>query len=85
MQDILKYEETKPLSYAMMKKSAPAWCSVRLYDGLGKYSSLKAAAGSKPCMIVLYELHERDEAAVWSCLGPKFGTGAPMGTTSTTK
>ena len=64
MQDILNYEETKPLSYAMVKKSAPAWCSVRLYDGLGKYSSLKAAAGSKPCMIVLYELHERDEAAV---------------------
>ena len=64
MQDILNYEETKPLSYAMMKKFAPAWCSVRLYDGLGKYSSLKAAAGSKPCMIVLYELHDRDEAAV---------------------
>jgi hypothetical protein len=64
MQNFLSYEEKKPLSYAMMKKHAPSWCSVRLYDGLSKYSSLKAAAGSKPCMIVLYELHERDETAV---------------------
>ena len=64
MQDIISYEETKPLSYAMMKKHAPSWCSVRLYDGLSKYSSLKAAAGSKPCMIVLYELHGRDETKV---------------------
>ena len=64
MQDILKYEEKKPLSFALMKKFAPPWCTVRLYDGLSKYSSLKAAAGSKPCMIVLYELHERDETAV---------------------
>ena len=75
MQDILRYEESKPLSYAMMKKFAPPWCTVRLYDSLGKYSSLKAAAGSKPCMIVLYELHERDQAAVGHyslvLLGPK--------------
>ena len=56
---IFCYEERKPLSYAMMKKHAPPWCAVRLYDGLSKYSSLKSAAGSKPCMIVLYELHER--------------------------
>ena len=59
----------------MMKKFAPPWCTVRLYDSLGKYSSLKAAAGSKPCMIVLYELHERDQAAVGHyslvLLGPK--------------
>ena len=58
-----------------MKKFAPPWCTVRLYDGLSKYSSLKAAAGSKPCMIVLYELHERDETAVGHyslvLLGPK--------------
>ena len=46
MQDILKYEEKKPLSFALMKKFAPPWCTVRLYDGLSKYSSLKAAAGS---------------------------------------
>ena len=75
MQDILKYEEKKPLSFALMKKFAPPWCTVRLYDGLSKYSSLKAAAGSKPCMIVLYELHERDETAVGHyslvLLGPK--------------
>jgi hypothetical protein len=74
MQDILKYEETKPLSYASMKKHAPSWCSVRLYDGLSKYGTLKAASGGKPCMIVLYELHERDEAAVGYSLvllGPK--------------
>ena len=75
MQDILKYEEKKPLSFALMKKFAPPWCTVRLYEGLSKYSSLKAAAGSKPCMIVLYELHERDETAVGHyslvLLGPK--------------
>ena len=75
MQDILRYEETKPLSYASMKKHAPSWCSVRLYDGLNKYGSLKAASGGKPCMIVLYELHERDEDAVGHyslvLIGPK--------------
>ena len=64
MQNFLSYEERKPLSYAMMKKHAPSWCAVRLYDGLSKYSSLKSAAGSKPCMIVLYELHEREETEV---------------------
>ena len=70
MQDILKYEEKKPLSFALMKKFAPPWCTVRLYDGLTKYSSLKAAAGSKPCMIVLYELHERDETRRSLQFGP---------------
>lgn len=64
MENFLSYEERKPLSYAMMKKHAPSWCAVRLYDGLSKYSSLKSAAGSKPCMIVLYELHEREETEV---------------------
>ena len=64
MENFLSYEERKPLSYAMMKKHAPSWCAVRLYDGLNKYSSLKSAAGSKPCMIVLYELHEREETEV---------------------
>ena len=60
MQDILKYEEKKPLSFALMKKFAPPWCTVRLYDGLSKYSSLKAAAGSKPCLIVTNYTKRRD-------------------------
>lgn len=58
MESILKYEETRPLSYALMKKTAPSWCQVRLYDSLNKYSSLKQAASGKPCMIVLYDLHD---------------------------
>ena len=37
MENFLSYEERKPLSYAMMKKHAPPWCAVRLYDGLSKY------------------------------------------------
>ena len=58
MEDILRYEETQPLSYELMRKHAPKWCTVRLYDGLKKYKSLKEAAGGNPCMIVLYELHD---------------------------
>lgn len=61
MQDILKYEETRPLSYSLMKKTAPSWCQVRLYDSLTKYRNIKQAAASKPCLIVLYDLHERDQ------------------------
>ena len=58
MQDILRFEETRPLSYALMKKSAPSWCQVRLYDSLKIFRNIKQAAASKPCLIVLYDLHD---------------------------
>ena len=58
MEDILRFEEAQPLSYELMRKHAPKWCTVRMYDGLKKYTSLKQAAGGNPCMIVLYELHD---------------------------
>ena len=43
-----------------MKKTAPDWCQVRLYDSLKKYRTLKQAATGKPCMIVLYDMHDSD-------------------------
>lgn len=58
MEDILRFEEAQPLSFDLMRKHAPEWCTVRMYDGLKKFKTLKEAAASKPCLIVLYELHD---------------------------
>ena len=58
MQDILNFEERRPLDYNTMRKYAPRDCSVRLYDSLSRFKSIRAAMGSKPSMIVLYEMHD---------------------------
>jgi len=58
MQDILNFEERRPLDYNTMRKYAPHDCVVRLYDSLSRFKSIRAAMGSKPCMIVLYEMHD---------------------------
>ena len=58
MQDILNFEERRPLDYNTMRKYAPHDSVVRLYDSLSRFKSIRAAMGSKPCMILLYELHD---------------------------
>ena len=61
MDNLIKWEKAQPLDYNSMRKHAPSHCSVRLYDSLGKFGSLRQAMGGKPCMVVLYEMHTSDK------------------------
>ena len=57
MQGIINRLETVPLSISVLKKVVPAHCRVVLYDRLPR--TVAALFGSKPCVVVLYQMHSK--------------------------
>jgi len=56
MEQILKFEKQVPLTYSLMVKAVPEWCTTRLYAELKGIKTLKEASKGKPCLVVLYTM-----------------------------
>ena len=59
MQQIIKKEKNRPLSYEMLDTLLPKWCRVTKYDSLKNVKTLKAALQGKQMLVVLYNLHDK--------------------------
>ena len=59
MQQIIKKEKNRALSYEMLDTLLPKWCRVTKYDSLKNVKTLKAALQGKQMLVVLYNLHDK--------------------------